>query len=73
MNSRKLHIMCAVWDNLYYEKRFKGKPEVMDRYMFSNKRTDIGYTEGFYIFGGMDEANFLHNDLWLVRPNYKEN
>lgn len=41
--------------------------------MWIHKRTDITYEEGFYLFGGVDELNVLHNDLWLMKPNYDDN
>jgi hypothetical protein len=34
---------------------------------------NIGYKEGFYIFGGEDERCVLQNDLWLATPQYEYN
>lgn len=45
----------------------------MDRHIWCNKRTDINYEEGFYIFGGMDETNVLSNDLYLLKPDCQRN
>lgn len=38
--------------------------------MWREPRANINYLEGFYLFGGMDEKNVLHNDLWLFRPDF---
>lgn len=45
----------------------------MDRHIWCNKRTDISYDEGLYIFGGMDEQNVLSNDLFLLKPDVMRN
>ena len=34
---------------------------------------NLGYKQGFYIFGGVDERAVLHNDLWLIEPDYEYN
>ena len=31
------------------------------------------FTEGFYIFGGIDSNGDVKNDLWVARPNYSIN
>lgn len=31
------------------------------------------YPEGLYIFGGMNSDGEVMNDLWVARPNYKQN
>lgn len=41
--------------------------------MWREKRSDLGYKEGFYLFGGMDERSVFHNDLWLIAPDYDYN
>ena len=41
--------------------------------MWREPRPNISYQEGFYLFGGIDEKNVLHNDLWLIRPDYYYN
>jgi hypothetical protein len=38
--------------------------------MWANKKCD---EDGFYLFGGIDELNIIHNDLWLIKPNYETN
>lgn len=41
--------------------------------LWRDQRSGLGYQEGFYIFGGMDERGVLHNDLWLAVPDYDYN
>ena len=41
--------------------------------MWIKENCEIGYKEGFYIFGGSDGQEVLKNDLWLVQPDYKYN
>ncbi len=38
--------------------------------MWRETRQNLEYHEGFYLFGGMDDRNVVHNDLWLIRPDY---
>lgn len=75
--------MVAVWDKQFHYsvknycstdlKLLKYKERRQDRLMWTTKRPDIPYREGFYIFGGMDENNQLQNDLFLVHPDHERN
>jgi len=31
------------------------------------------YPQGFYLFGGIDQHGTMHNDLWLIQPDYSFN
>lgn len=41
--------------------------------MWRDERLGLGFREGFYIFGGMDERSVFQNDLWLAVPDYEYN
>jgi len=86
LNSRRMHKICSVWDEKYYQQLYtKNSKEVsakigtlaretrMDRHIWCNKRSDIIYEEGLYVFGGMDEQNVLSNDLYLLKPDVMRN
>lgn len=69
--SRKLHKICAVWDSVYYQTHYSPQQKMkQDRAMWREPRQNLNYYEGFYLFGGMDDRNVVHNDLWLIRPDY---
>lgn len=71
LNERRGHKMCAVWDQRYYLFEYNESTQY-DRSMWAVKRK-LPYKEGFYIFGGLDERSVLHNDFWLVTPDYNNN
>jgi len=41
--------------------------------MWREERHGLGYREGFYIFGGMNERSVVLNDLWIAVPDYEYN
>lgn len=81
LGARFFHAMTVVYDRAFYENKSKQNSMIGNRSMWvtdrehgreepNNYRT---CTEGFYIFGGVDDQGVVHNDLWLARPNYSLN
>lgn len=34
---------------------------------------NLNMTEGYYMFGGVDQKGNVSNDLWIISPCYEEN
>lgn len=74
LNERRDHQISAVWDRSYYEREYSSHgTDAPERVMWNEERKDLGYKEGFYIFGGLDQRMVAQNDLWFVYPDYEYN